>query len=76
MQGIAGRVRSVLEPHVGRPLAEMAVRTTAISLGKTSDDLQESDLPALMRQTAYIMSGVATQACIDTALRQMALETA
>lgn len=76
MNGIAGTVRGVLEPHVGRPLAETAVRTTAISLGKTSEELTADDLPALLQQTSYIMSGVATQACIDVAIKQIMVETA
>lgn len=76
MDGIAGSVRGVLAPHVGGPLAEIAVRTTAISLGKTADDLTVADIPALMERTRSIMSGVATAACIDATLQQIqALKT-
>lgn len=71
MKGIAGSVRGVLAPHVGIPLAEIAVRTTAISLGKTAEDLDVSDIPALIERTRSIMSGVATSAAIDATLDEI-----
>lgn len=71
MQGIAGAVRSVLAPRIGDSLAEMTVRATAVSLGKTADDLNGADLDHLISRMRTMMSGVATQAHIDAACSEI-----
>lgn len=71
MQGIAGAVRSVLAPSIGDSLAEMTVRATAVSLGKTADDLSSADLEHLIARTRTMMAGVATNALIDVACAQI-----
>lgn len=71
MEGVAGVVRSVLTPRVGASLAEMTVRATAISLGKSSEDLDSNDLPALIERARQMLSGVATTAHIDAAVAEI-----
>lgn len=67
MSSVALSVQGVLAPYLGDTLAEMMVRTTAISLGKAFEDLTVDDLPHLLVRTRSTMSGVATQACINAA---------
>ncbi len=76
MDGIAGVVRDVLTPHVGEPLAELTVRSAAIAIGKTAQDLHSDDMPRVIEAVRRMMSGVATQAHIDRAVLEIRSRTA
>jgi hypothetical protein len=52
---------------IGMSLAEMTIRTTAISLGKTSEQLTRDDAGALIERAQVMMAGVATRAYIEAA---------
>lgn len=71
MNCVANVVRDVLTPELGASLADMTVRATAISLGKSAEDLNRFDLPALMDRARQMMSGVATHARIEATLDQI-----
>lgn len=65
---IAQAVRAALEPYVGPMVADTCVRATALSLGKTSDDLETCDLSALEARIRQLLSPVAPTAAIEDAL--------
>lgn len=66
--GISQAVKSALEPWVGPMVADTCVRATALSLGKTSEDLDSSDLSALEARIRQLLGPVAPRAAIDDAL--------
>ena len=66
--GIGQAVRAALEPYVGPTVADTCLRATALSLGKTSDDLGSSDIPALELRIRQLLAPVAPKAAIDDAL--------
>ena len=43
----ADEATKMLEPYVGRTVADTCIRATAIALGKTRDELAKTDLPRL-----------------------------
>lgn len=61
-------VTSALEPYVGVIVANTCVRATAISLGKSADDLDVSDLPQLETRIRGLLAPVAAPAVIEGAL--------
>jgi len=65
------RAREHLTPYVGAALAEMCIRTTAISLGKQTEDLSFGDMPALGKEVSRILTGLATKDQIDRLVREM-----
>lgn len=60
--------KTALEPFVGPTVADTCVRATALSVGKMSDELNESDMPALESNIRRLLGPVAPVAAIDTAL--------
>jgi len=65
-------VRDVLEPYVGRVVADTCVRATALSLGKTSDSLGADDLPAVESNVRRLLSPIAPSSTVDALLGQIA----
>jgi len=52
---------AVLEPYIGRVVADTVVRATALSLGKPMDDLCLDDLPALTKNIRRVLEPVAAR---------------
>ena len=65
MNAIAECMTSTLEHYVGRMAADTCLRATAISLGKTTDDLDRADLPTLDASIRRLLEPVAPRAAID-----------
>lgn len=66
--GISQAVKDALEPYVGPIVADTCVRATALSLGKMSDELNPTDLPALESRIRQLLAPVAPTAAIEDAL--------
>ena len=68
MATIAEHAETVLSPYLGRAGASTCVRATALSLGKTSDQMGVEDLPALgdnvRRSLSLILSGDTVEAIV------------
>ena len=73
---LAGAITTILIPYVGRAIADTCVRATALSLGKTSDQLERGDLPRLEENIRRQLSPVAPLATVDNIIRQILLEAA
>lgn len=56
---------AALEPFVGRMAADTCVRATALSLGKTADGLDVSDLPVIAQSIRRLLAPVASFATIE-----------
>lgn len=65
MTALSERVVAVLEPYVGRMVADTCIRATALSVGKTADSLDDSDMPALMASIRRLLGPVAPAAAIE-----------
>ena len=74
--GIAEATRSVLEPYVGSTVADTCVRATALSVGKTSEDLTAADLVAVSASIRRLLGPIAPAATIDTVIRALQHEMA
>lgn len=59
MAGLAEVAMSALGPLVGEMAASTCVRATALSIGKTSDQLAPTDMPALEASVRRLLSPVA-----------------
>ncbi|MDP2233731.1 MAG: hypothetical protein Q8K89_08850 [Actinomycetota bacterium] len=59
---------AALEPFVGHMVADTCMRATALSLGKSSDELTASDLPTLENNIRRLLAPVAPRAAIDAIL--------
>lgn len=66
MGSVSDVVKDVLEPYVGRTVADTCVRATALSLGKTSDALGPDDLAAVAASVRRLLSPIAPTATVDT----------
>ncbi len=66
MDTLAARVKDILAPYVGPTVADTCVRATAISLGKTSDEITTADASALGHSIQRLLSPIAPRALIDT----------
>lgn len=73
---LAQAITTILVPYVGKAIADTCVRATALSLGKTSDQLERVDLPSLEENIRRQLSPVAPMATIDNIIRQIQLEAA
>lgn len=71
MANVANAVRQALEPYVGSMTADTCVRATAISLGKTADDLVDSDLDALDARIRGLLEPIAPTATVDEVLSRV-----
>lgn len=63
--GITQAVRAALEPYVGPVVADTCVRATALSLGKTSDDLTADDRGALENSMRKLLAPIAPAPAIE-----------
>jgi hypothetical protein len=71
MATLRERVIAALSPYVGPMMADTCVRGTALSIGKTADELTDDDLPALESSMRRLLSPVAPAAVIDDLLAQL-----
>lgn len=71
MATLAGAVHDALAPYVGDMVADTCVRATALSIGKTSDTLDRSDLPALEGNVRRLLAPVAPPNVIDLIVREL-----
>jgi hypothetical protein len=71
VDGIATTARSALEPFIGQTAADTCIRATALSLGKTADDLDGNDMPALIGHIRNLLKPVAPVATIDQIVSQI-----
>lgn len=62
---------AALESFVGPMAASTCVRATALSLGKTSDELGRADWPDLQSSIRRLLGPVATESVIDKILHQI-----
>ncbi len=61
----AERTVEILEPYVGRTVADTAVRGSALAAGKLSDDLGSDDLPALVSHVRRLLGPVVPGSSLD-----------
>lgn len=71
MASFVESVVSVLEPYVGRMVADTCVRATALSIGKTSDALEAADFASLESNVRRLLGSVAPVATIDRILTEI-----
>lgn len=69
--GVARAVIEILEPYVGRMVADTCIRGTAISLGKTSGDLCAEDLPTIEGNVRRILSPIAPASTVDVLVERI-----
>ena len=62
---------AVLEPYIGRIVADTVVRATALSLRKPMDDLCTADLPALTKNIRRVLEPVAARTTVDDIIRDI-----
>jgi hypothetical protein len=65
MASLAEMVVGILEPYVGRMVADTCVRATALSLGKSSDELIGDDMPALESNIKRLLGPIAPRQTIE-----------
>lgn len=68
---LAESVVNILEPYVGRMVADTCVRATALSMGKSADELVSEDVPTLESNVRRLLGPVAPHATIDAILLQI-----
>lgn len=71
MAALRERVIAALSPYVGEMVADTCVRGTALSIGKSSDELTEADMPALESNVRRLLGPVAPSGVIDGLLAQI-----
>lgn len=71
MATVRERVIAALTPYVGATVADTCVRGPALSIGKTTDELDNGDLPALESNVRRLLGPVAPSAVIDDLLAQI-----
>lgn len=64
-------MRGALEPYVGGMVADTCVRATALSLGKTADDLSSDDLPSVINSVRRLLAPVAAPAAIENVIASL-----
>lgn len=63
--------RRALTPYVGPIAADTCLRATALSAGKTSDDLGVADLPVIDASIRRLLSPIAPSSAIDAILKEI-----
>jgi hypothetical protein len=58
----------VLEPLVGRPMATICLHTTAVCVGKSSENLTAEDLVTIEAQMRALLSAAAPIDAVDAAI--------
>lgn len=71
VSALSQHVVSILSPYVGEMAADTCVRATALSLGKTTDDLTVDDLPALESNVRRLLGPLAPTNVIDQLLQDI-----
>jgi hypothetical protein len=71
MGALAERVIVVLGPYVGDTVADTCVRATALSLGKTAEEIQSADFPTLETNVRRLLGPVAPASVIDSLLDEI-----
>jgi hypothetical protein len=71
MGGLSEAAIAALDPLVGATAASTCVRATALCLGKTAEDLDGTDLPALEANIKRLLGPIAPDSVIDDVLRQI-----
>jgi hypothetical protein len=64
-------ITETLTPLVGRPIAEICMRSCTVSLGKTADSLTPEDLPQIARTIRESLGSLTTQALLDGAIEEI-----
>jgi hypothetical protein len=60
-----------LTPIVGRPIAQICVRSSTVSLGKSVDALTPADMPHVARTIRESLGSLTTQATLDRAIDEI-----
>lgn len=68
---IRDSVLEALTPYVGQMVADTCVRATALSLGKSSEDLGAADLPAITTSIRRLLAPVAPAAAIENVVSSL-----
>lgn len=71
MRDLSGAAIAALVPLLGPTVASTCIRASALSLGKTSDDLDEFDLPSIEINIRRVLAPVAPVAAIDAVIAQI-----
>jgi len=71
MGGLSAAALAALDPLVGPIAASTCVRATALSLGKTAEDLGAADLSALEANVKRLLRPIAPDSVIDDVLRRI-----
>jgi hypothetical protein len=64
-------VLDVLAPLVGRPIAEICIRSSTVYLGKSVDQLTPGDLPHISRTIRESLGSFTTQAVLERAIAEI-----
>lgn len=67
-ESIFDSVAGVLGPLVGKPVAQIAISSAAIKIGKSSDALVTSDLEPLLVEIRGSMGAFTSAAVLDQAI--------
>jgi hypothetical protein len=68
---IYAAVLDVLSPLVGRPIAEICIRSSTVYLGKRVDELTPADLPHISRTIRDSLGSFTTQAVLERAIGEI-----
>jgi hypothetical protein len=71
MGSVGQVVAGVLEPYVGRMVADTCVRATALSLGVPSDTLGAENLPAVEQNIRRLLAPIAPGATVDALIERI-----
>ena len=71
MPHVHDTILQVLEPYVSRPIASTYVRATAVTLHKTSDMLDASDLGVLEGGLREMLQPVASRQLVDATIHEI-----
>lgn len=63
---LAEEVRDILHPYVGPIIADTCVRATALSVGKTCEQLDTGDIPVLSANIRRLLAPIASRPTIET----------
>lgn len=64
-------VMDAIAPLVGRPAATICLRSSAIRLGKTAEELCATDLPAIVEDIRASMRPFTTMELLESAIVQI-----
>ena len=75
-ESIYDAVVGVLTPLVGRPVAEICIRSSAMRIGKSSEALTTSDLDAVISEVKSSMGAFTSADMLDHAIDDIRSRTA